>query len=205
MEAIDTSSSKKPSSLKERSACTSIIIISCCSTQYSSHRLAAMGATPALGNGMPLPKTSGQQRSNLHVNASLASREMFLSKHGVELSTPGATPGPSPCAPWMVRMQKVVAGMVVHRQDHYVLISQCLALIYNLSVQKVYCARCSSLTHFETAFHVCASPGGAQVEAGVIGGAHPSVCQQGPHQRAGCCAGRQVTPGGEQRLRGGGA
>lgn len=62
-----------------------------------------MGATPALGNGMPLPKTSGQQRSNLHVNASPVSREMFLSKHGVELRTPGGggTPSGSP-APWMV-------------------------------------------------------------------------------------------------------
>lgn len=62
-----------------------------------------MGATPALGNGMPLPKTSGLQRDNLHVTASPVSREMFLSKHDVHLRTPGgaSTPVQSP-APWMV-------------------------------------------------------------------------------------------------------
>lgn len=104
-QTVEASSSKKPSSLKERYNNTPVFnVVGTFHTHPCTVRLAAMGATPALGNGMPLPKTSGQQRNNLHVNASPISREMFLSKHGVDLRTPGgaATPAASP-APWMVR------------------------------------------------------------------------------------------------------
>ncbi len=90
--------------------------------QHTQHRLMAMGATPALGNGMALPKTTSRQFSSLHVTASPASREMFLNKQGVELHTPGGgkTPASEHAAPWLVCDHPLIVEYTtcIHTQKH---------------------------------------------------------------------------------------
>lgn len=81
-------------------------------------RLAAMGATPALGNGMALPSVTHRQSSSLHVTASPAAREMFLNKHGVALNSPGLkTPASQHSSPpWMEELKSKKVSSAISPQ-----------------------------------------------------------------------------------------